>query len=379
MILAMVRLWTRIGSRVGVVSATLPTVLADLLADALGEQPLLASPPDDWQWPVRHRLALRPAHLTSPASVREIAQRLRDGQSVLVVANNVADARYLYDQLAPEATRLHGDQSAILLHSRFRTRDRAAIEEAILARYEAGRPRKPGFLVATQTVEVSLNVDFTALHTSGAPLESLIQRFGRVNRLGHLSSPAPVVVHEPAWGSRKGGPSSSYADGVYDAEPTRLAWEILTRHGGMTLDEKLFGAWLDEVYASDWGMRWRADVDRSFRTFDQEFLQFRLPFDDRSHLADRFDELFDGTEAILEKDAKDYRQLIDEHPDATGRLLAADLLLPLPRFGSQSARWDRELGVLVIDADYDPVTGLGKIRGRHGDSHHPGAAFDPSP
>jgi CRISPR-associated endonuclease/helicase Cas3 len=379
MILAMARLWTRIGSRVGVVSATLPTALADLLADALGEQPLLASPPDDWQWPVRHRLEIRPTHLTSPASMREVAQRLRDGQSVLIVANNIADARYLYDQLAPEATRLYGDQAAILLHSRYRARDRAAIEEAILARYEAGKPRKPGLLVATQTVEVSLNVDFNTLHTSGAPLESLIQRFGRVNRLGHLSRPAPVVVHEPAWGPRKGEPSSDYADAVYDAAPTRLAWEILTRHDGMTLDEKLFGAWLDEVYASDWGMRWRVDVDRSFRTFERDFLQFKLPFDDRSDLADRFDELFDGIEAVLEKDAEDYRQLIDEYPDATGRLLAADLLIPLPHFGTKSGRWDRELGVLVIDADYDPVKGLGKVRGRNGDSRYPGAALDSTP
>jgi CRISPR-associated helicase Cas3/CRISPR-associated endonuclease Cas3-HD len=241
MILAMVRLWTRLGGSVGVVSATLPAALADLLAMALGQEPRVVEPPDSWTWPVRHRLALRAEHLTAPGSVTEITGRLQAGHSVLVVANNVADARDLYQQLAPAITGRYGRDAALLLHSRFRAGDRAIIEEKILDRFGAGQRRRPGLLVATQTVEVSLNVDFDALHTSGAPLEPLIQRFGRVNRLGDLPAPAPVVVHHPAYGPRRHEPAREYADGVYEAEPTRLAWQILTRHVGDDLDEKVFG------------------------------------------------------------------------------------------------------------------------------------------
>ena len=129
MILAMVRLWTRLGGRVGVVSATLPAAVADLLTMALGGRPQIVEPPAAWTWPVRHRLALRTEHLTAPGSVTEITGRLQADQSILVVANNVADARDLYQKLAPAVTGRHGKDAALLLHSRFRAGDRAAIEK----------------------------------------------------------------------------------------------------------------------------------------------------------------------------------------------------------------------------------------------------------
>lgn len=372
MILAMVRLWTRLGGRVGVVSATLPAAMADLLTIALGESPRIMEPPGSWTWPVRHRLALRTEHLTAPGPVAEIAGRLQAGHSVLVVANNVADARDLYQQLAPAVTARHGEGSALLLHSRFRAGDRAAIEDKILDRFGAGQPRRPGLLVATQTVEVSLNVDFDALHTSGAPLEPLIQRFGRVNRLGELPAPAPVVVHDPAYGPRRNQPASEYADGVYEAEPTRLAWQILTRHAGEHLAEQVFGQWLDEIYATGWGQRWRAEVESQYRYFNEVYLQFTLPFDDRSRLADKFDQLFDGTEAVLETDTEEYRRLLNDQAPAAGRLLAARLLLPIPAYGARLGRWDQALRVTVIDADYDEAAGLLKIHGRNGSRYTPG-------
>jgi CRISPR-associated helicase Cas3/CRISPR-associated endonuclease Cas3-HD len=372
MILAMVRLWTRLGGKVGVVSATLPAALADLLATALSEQPSIVEPPDGWTWPVRHQLELRGGHLTAPPAVTEISGRLRGGRSVLVVANNVADARELFRQLSPQVISQHGQDAAMLLHSRYRAVDRAAIERRILRRFEAGEPRRPGLLVATQTVEVSLNVDFDALHTSGAPLESLIQRFGRINRLGKLAAPAPVVVHEPAYGPRRGQAASDYADGVYDAEPVRLGWQILARHDALELDEKIFGCWLDEIYATGWGQRWRADVESSYQHWDRDWLQFTQPFDNRDQLADDFDRLFEGTEAVLESDAGEYRRRLNEHRPGIGRLLAAELLLPVPAYGSHLGRWDKALGVTVIDADYDEALGLLKIHGRNGSRYIPG-------
>ena len=371
-ILAMIQLWTRIGGRIAVLSATLPTALQELLTMALGEKPAVVEPPASSTWPVRHQLALRGAHLTDPQSVAEIAAKLRAGRSVLVVANNVKDSWNLYGQLAPEVIAEHGPDAALLLHSRFTARDRASIEKRILGRFQAGGPRQPGLLVATQTVEVSLNVDFDALHTSAAPLESLIQRFGRVNRLGQLPGPAPAVVHEPAYGPRRGKPATDYADGVYDAEPVRLAWQILTRNVGARLDEKLYGQWLDEVYASAWGQEWRDRVGRTRDSWDRTWLQFEFPFDDRSQLADRFNELFDGTEAVLEQDADEYRVNLTSHKPAVGRLLSAELLLPIPAYGVHLGRWDKGLGVMVIDGDYDSASGLSAIHGAKQGSYNPG-------
>ena len=70
-----------------------------------------------------------------------------------------------------------GVKDVVLLHSRFCRRDRDNIEKNL----QAGLPK---VLVATQVVEVSLDVDFEQAFSEPAPIDALIQRFGRVNRKG---------------------------------------------------------------------------------------------------------------------------------------------------------------------------------------------------
>jgi CRISPR-associated endonuclease/helicase Cas3 len=367
-ILAMLGLWKDLGGRIAVLSATLPDALAELLDTTLEtrfERVALSG-----SWPQRHHIIVRDTHLTDPPALDEIKEQLRAGQAVLVVANNVADTRTLHEELAPLAAELYGDDAALLLHSRFRRKDRSAIEEAIQARFGTRRPRRPGLLVATQVVEVSLDVDFDILHTSGAPLDALLQRFGRVNRLA-ARPPAPVVVHEPAYRSRRSG-EAEYADGVYDADPTRLALALLARHDGHVVDEREVGGWLNEIYDSDWGTRWRRDVEWFRDEFRTAFLGFTVPFDDRSQLAEKFDEMFDGAEAVLTDDRDEYAELLLSAEGAAGRLLAEELLVPLPHYTAARCRWDRALKVRLLDADYDPYHGLGEPRGPAAGHYEPG-------
>ncbi len=359
MILAMLRLWEDLGGRIAVLSATLPDALANLLDTTLEapfERVALSG-----SWPQRHRITVRSTHLTEPPTIAEITERLRAGQAVLVVTNNVADARALYGELAPTAAELHGPEAALLLHSRFRRKDRSTIEAAVQARFGTRQPRQPGLLVATQVVEVSLDVDFDVLHTSGAPLDALLQRFGRVNRLG-ARPPAPVVVHPPDYRPRRRGGPAEYADGVYDADPTRLAMDVLTSHDGHVIDERDTLGWLNEIYAGDWGTEWGEAVEQSRDKFSKAFLGFDHPFNDRSQLAEKFDELFDGGEAVLADDHKEYTDLLLSERGPAGRLLAEELLIPLPQYTIARCRWDAKLKVRVLDADYDPSHGLGDIR-----------------
>ncbi|WP_129840328.1 CRISPR-associated helicase Cas3' [Streptomyces sp. RFCAC02] len=217
MILAMMRFWRDLGGRVAVMSATLPAVLAQLVTDTLqtpakGVVPV--EPPADVPAPARHLLHTRRSHLTDGASISEIGAELAAGKSVLVVANNVRDAISLHRALAPLCSQLHGDDSALLLHSRFRRMDRDTIEQSIQDRFGKDAERRPGLLIGTQAVEVSLDLDFDTCHTSGADLEALLQRFGRVNRYA-LRSPAPVIVHRPAYTTRRGVGETLWADGIY--------------------------------------------------------------------------------------------------------------------------------------------------------------------
>lgn len=376
-ILASARLWERLGGRIAVLSATLPGVLAGLFEDTLTGQTALLDTPD-LDLPTRHLLHTRGHHLTAPAALEEIRQRLAQNESVLVIANNVAHALELYAELAPAVRARNGEDAALLLHSRFRRTDRSRIEKKIANRFGTAAPdaqhtRGPGLLVATQVVEVSLDVDFDVLFTSAAPLEALLQRFGRINRIG-ARPPADVIVHHPAWTTRR-RQSGEYADGIYPREPVETAWHILTRHEGQAVDESDATGWLDEVYATPWGAQWRDEVLERRDSFDRAFLQFRYPFEDRTALSETFDELFDGTEAILAADRDLYAAALAEAGDdhqAAGRLLADEYLIPMPHWAGPLSRYERELKIHIIDGDYDPDHGLLAVHGPPQQAYQPG-------
>jgi CRISPR-associated endonuclease/helicase Cas3 len=430
-ILASMGLWVRLGGRIAVLSATLPTRLICLVRDVLGGEgggagcdgdgdgvgdrratacasisatsaasatstsatstsaaasaasttastgvPVTVVEADHRAAPLRHRVRVGEHHLTDPRTVTAIAERLDGGQSVLVVANNVADTQAVYGELAPVARERFGDDAARLLHSRFRRCDRSRIEADIVTRYRAGAApaeRRPGLVVATQVVEVSLDVDFDVLFTSAAPLDALAQRFGRVNRVGERP-PADVVVCPADMRRRRGEGTDEFADGVYRREPTDLAWNQLTRHDGEVVSEAALVDWLDEVYASDWGGRWQADVEDRRETFDIRILDFSNPFEDRSQAAEQFDKLFEGTEAVLSDDVDAFTEALRSVPSnrRAGRLLAEDYLLPLPVYARSFPRWDKKLGVAVVDGEYDSERGLLSLRGPQRDMYAAG-------
>ncbi|MEV5575456.1 CRISPR-associated helicase Cas3' [Spirillospora sp. NPDC052269] len=372
MILAIMGFWHRLGGRVAVLSATMPTALADLVTQALDGQTTLVEPSPASPVPIRHRLRVRQDHLADEPSLDEIRERLADGGSVLVVANNVRDAITLYETLGPYCTELHGEDSAHLLHSRYRRMDRTAIETAIRERFASGKPRRPGLLVGTQALEVSLDLDLDACHTSAADLEALVQRFGRANRLGTLA-PAPVVVHQPDYRTRRGGGDDLWADGVYEAEPTLLGWDILTRHDGRTIDEQVITTWLDQIYTSPWGRKWSQRVEEHRSDFADSFLEFSQPFDDRSQLNEAFDEQFDGIEAVLEEDYDNYKSALKLVPDhGAGRLHADQYLIPLPAWCRGLGAYDKRLKICIIDAQYDPRLGLRAVHRDVQQKYEPG-------
>ena len=103
----------------------------------------------------------------------------------LVVCNTVRRAQECYlklKQAEAEGTRV------VLLHSRFTTADRRALSMEIEAELGPDKWRAGQYLgkdllvVATQVVEVGLNISVQVLHTENAPASSLVQRAGRCAR-----------------------------------------------------------------------------------------------------------------------------------------------------------------------------------------------------
>jgi CRISPR-associated endonuclease/helicase Cas3 len=118
------------------------------------------------------------------------------GQRVLVVLNTVRQAVGVYEELMKKAGKQRNEglcNRIWLLHSRFTLEDRSELELKICGDKESdkkgefGNPKpddeKVGkILVATQVVEASLDLDADVLFTEIAPLDSLVQRMGRVLR-----------------------------------------------------------------------------------------------------------------------------------------------------------------------------------------------------
>lgn len=356
-ILATMRLWEQLGGRIAIMSATLPHPIRALVEETLGAPVTLVRADPRYVGELRrHRVHVHGGRLDDPEPLARARAAVDAGLAVLVIANTVRRAQEVYGLLAPTARGRHGKDdpaAAMLLHSRFRTRDRKRKEESLAARYgtrPAGEARPGGLLVATQVVEVSLDVDFDVLLTDAAPLDALLQRFGRVNRLGHRP-PAGVHVHA---GAADG--SEETVDGIYPAEAVALAVEILRGYHGQVVAEAAVEGWLTQVYSSPWGREWAREVREARDRFSASFLTYERPFQDRAYLADQFDELFEGFEVLLRSDIDLYCSESEDDP-----LLAASLLIPMSQaWVLRYAEPEKLAGsrVLVIDADYDDECGL---------------------
>lgn len=116
------------------------------------------------------------------ALAEEVLAAHQPGTLTLVVVNRVARAQAIF--LALE--RRVPQQVKALIHSRFRSPDRARQQEILF---------KPGdrIVIATQAVEAGVDVSARTLFTELAPWSSLVQRFGRCNRAGEFTEGTDVI------------------------------------------------------------------------------------------------------------------------------------------------------------------------------------------
>jgi CRISPR-associated endonuclease/helicase Cas3 len=168
-------------ARLALASATLPTPLRELLGNA----PLIRAEQRLWQQR-RHRLQLE--ERAPIDALPDALQHAAAGERVLFVVNTVPLVQTLYQKAVEQARCMVHPPHIVLLHARFIYRDRRKKEQAI------GQPPLGTLLIATQVVEVSLDISYDRLYTELAPLDSLVQRMGRVNRRGEQSRPAPVHI-----------------------------------------------------------------------------------------------------------------------------------------------------------------------------------------
>ena len=120
--------------------------------------------------------------------LESVVRTYREGKKVLVIRNTVKSATQTYKTLKDM-----GVENIVLYHSTFKKRDRTRKEDLIFEKLDA---KEPFILVATQIVEISLDIDFNVMFTDNAPIDALIQRFGRVNRKKNPERKGTIYVHQ---------------------------------------------------------------------------------------------------------------------------------------------------------------------------------------
>lgn len=122
---------------------------------------------------------------------------LEQHRTVAVVVNRVASASAIARQLTES---LGSDAIVTLLTGRMRPLDRDDVLRELRPAVQTGRTRcqelPKRVIVGTQCIEAGADFDFDALVTEVASLDSLRQRFGRVDRLGNYKNAQGVVVYD---------------------------------------------------------------------------------------------------------------------------------------------------------------------------------------
>ena len=168
----------------------------------------------------------KPPHEEVPPAVVKVIKSDLDEQvcSVGVVVNRVRTARETHKALTAAGYKSH------LITGRMRPLDRVQALELISGAVDPDRARGNGELeivVATQSIEVGADFSFDALITECAPVDSLRQRFGRLDRRGnyaaHTGQPARAWIL-----GVKSVLEAKNPDPVY-GESVKVTWEELER------------------------------------------------------------------------------------------------------------------------------------------------------
>lgn len=314
-------------AKVLLMSATLPEFILKLFSETLEISNTLTMDKNELRDYTRHACTLLDGGICDHIDV--IKGRLRGKERVLIVCNTVKQAQRVYNALKGIQPR------SGLLHSRFTLGDRERIEQKV---------GSLDLLVGTQAIEVSLDIDYDVCYTEPAPIDALIQRFGRVNRK-RKKGICEVCVFT------KGSEQDMY---IYD---DRLVAHTLDELADMDLlHEWLVQEATNRIYQDGFGKDEKlfCDTQRVFAEVINEI----VPFSNADRSESDFYRLFNSIEAVPETFRTEYLDCIRKG-DIYG---AMQYTLPLSRGQyyrlKDEGRISTSEGMLFVNAVYDRDLGL---------------------
>lgn len=274
-----------------IMTATLPSFLKKEFAGAMGNYTEISADVKLYQSFIRHRIKVADGLLGD--HIDDIQKRLNDGAKVLVVCNSVKQSQNVYKELKAK--------KKVLLHGKFNGIDRNEKEAELMS-------DEVKLLVGTQAIEVSLDIDFDVIFTEPAPLDALLQRFGRVNRHrvnGKYRPPCDCIV----FSERNDLDKYIYKNEEVITRTLDALREMESKNSGVVAEIEL-QRYIDQVYP-DWSAKDKEDFDRVYNHLKTDVWENLAPFIYDSHREDEFEKQFDGIKvlpSILKQDYSNYLQ-----------------------------------------------------------------------
>lgn len=236
-VLKIVEILFDIGCSVHIGTATMPSVLYNRLVAILGGSDNIyeVKLPDEVLDTFNRHMIHKSDSIESLTGI--IDEAILQNQKVLLVCNQVKRAQTLYKNLSERYPHV----GKMLVHSRFKRGVRSKLESDLRNIYN--NSTEACLVVSTQVVEVSLDISFDLMVTECAPIDALIQRFGRINRkrsletIGHYK---PIYILAP--------PTKKTDALPYGLEVLQRTFEVLP--GGELLKEREAQSMIDSVYPS---------------------------------------------------------------------------------------------------------------------------------
>ena len=189
MVIEIVKALLRLDCRIHVGTATMPSSLYSELFQILGGKELVYEVNLN-----KNLLETFNRHKVKKIESKDlifdlVEESINNNNKLLVIFNTVKKAQDIFKQIEGQFPEI----PKMLIHSRFRRKDRAELENKLTQQFDGGLSNsgiglRPCIVVSTQVVEVSLDISFDCMITEAAPLDGLIQRFGRVNRRRTIDS-----------------------------------------------------------------------------------------------------------------------------------------------------------------------------------------------
>ena len=338
-------------AKIFIMTATLPTFLKEKIKTAIGGYfTEIRADVALYNSFRRHYLKLEEGLLSN--NFDKIEKKLKAGDNVLIVCNTVDFSRIVFNHFQK-------NYEALLIHGRFAAKDRNSIEKKL-------REKPPQLLVGTQAIEVSLDIDYDIIFTEPAPLDALIQRFGRVNRKRSKGNPCPCVVFNER------NEKDQY---IYEEDLIKRTLEVLSEiesNNDAVIQEIELQKYIDKVYP-DFSEKAKEEYIMVYENLKNHVKKL-FPFNPSKEGEDEYYKQFDGVKVVPVFYEKDYIELLEQFDFIGAEQLKVSLrssrfkqffnkpdLEPLSIIVANPNRKDSkpiEIDYFKLNKKYEPQTGL---------------------